>query len=123
MSIFETHVKDVAQRTDSDPLEIVSRFTTVDSNDVSDNSAEIEAFPGEVIVIDGDDLADADTITVTLIEQAPSSGKVIVNDTGSGNAHTINVSAGGDASVVGSGSVSNGGNSTYLADGTDYYEL
>lgn len=126
MSIFETQVKDVAERADSDPLELVSRFNKVNSEDVEGGTADVEASPGEVVVVEGGDIAD-DTITVELPEEAPRNGKVVVTHVDSTSTATVNVQVAGDSSVDGLGgdpvTVSAGGSSTYLADGDTYYEL
>lgn len=132
MSIFETQVKDVAERADSDPLELVSRFTTVTSEDTDDSdNATVEASPGEIVIVDEDGdntLTDAATVTVELLEEAPQNGKVIVKHVEAGaTSPTVNVEVAGDSSVDGIGgdpvTVSAGGSSTYLADGDTYYEL
>jgi hypothetical protein len=129
MSIFETHVKDVAERTDADPLELVSRFTTVTSEDTDDSgNATVEASPGEVVVVEGEGIQDGGTITVNLDEQAPPSGKIVVNHTGSGT-QTASVQVDGDDTTVTSSDgtegseLGSGENATYLADGDTYYEL
>jgi hypothetical protein len=122
MSIFETQVKDVAERSDSNPLELVSRFTYVNSDDVESNTATVTASAGEVVIIEGGDLADADTINVELAEEAPPNSKVIVNGVGGGS-HTISVSSPGDPGIEGTTAPGTEASITYLSDGSDYYEI
>ncbi|EGQ44216.1 MAG: hypothetical protein J07AB43_02750 [Candidatus Nanosalina sp. J07AB43] len=122
MSIFETQVKDVAERSDSNPLELVSRFTYVNSDDVESNTATVTASAGEVVIIEGGDLADADTINVELAEEAPPNSKVIVNGVGGGS-HTISVSSPGDPGIEGTTDPGTEASITYLSDGSDYYEI
>jgi len=120
MSLFETHVKDVVQRTDSEPLALVSRFKTVDS------SASVDATPGQVIVVDDESVDEA--VTVSLPENAPRNGKVTLKKIGadsSGDGYDVVL----DAADSGDGKIVDGDQTlntqyqtvTVVSDGTDYY--
>jgi len=120
MSIFETHVKDVVQRTDSDPLALVSRFETVDS------SASVDATPGQVIVVDDESVGQA--VTVSLPENAPRSAKITLkkigaDSSGAGFDVVLDGADSGDGQVVdGDQTLSTQYDVvTVVSDGTDYY--
>ena len=113
MSIFETHVKDVVQRTDSDPLALVSRFETVDS-------ASADASLGGVVLVDDDTAGEA--VTVTLPENAPPNGKVTVKKLGTTANVSIEAAAEGDSIEDGTVEMTaQYDHVTLISDGSSYY--
>ena len=135
MSAIETKIKDVVQRTDADPLELSVRYNSVDSQDEIDTASgdsdsgndEVEARPGEVILVDtANDPDDADPIggavNVNLPDPAPANSKVIVKKLAD-NANTVTVAAPGDNSIdEGSQSLGSQYDSvTVISDGDQYY--
>lgn len=138
MSIFETHVKDVAERTDSDPLELSVKYTKVESQDDLDSQNDandggtVDALPGEVILVNNSEVLDEGSdspVTVNLPDPAARNTKVTVKKLDQGSSDgtnsdtTVSVSDDFDGELVDTDQILDTQYSTVtlLSDGTDYY--
>ena len=133
MSIFETHVKDVVQRQDSDPLPISGRFRKIDDasqltsageSDRADNDF-VEAKPGEVLVVDPDDGEDDSidaAVDVLLPEEPLLSGYNVVVKSLSDNANDVILESSSINAIDGNDyTVSPGSSAEVISDGDAYY--
>jgi len=115
MSIFETHVKDVAERTDSDPLSLNVGFQVVDSADQLDGEA-VEAKPGHVVAVDTSGTGSA--VTVNMPETNLKNTKVTVKVLDATNTVTVTDLNGSDITIDSQYSAV-----TILSDGDAYHAV
>jgi len=122
MSIFETHVKDVAERTDSDPLALNVGFQVVDSSDQLDDSDAVEAKPGHVVAVDTDSVGSV--VTVNMPDVGLANSKVTVKVLDATNEVTITGASDGP-SLSGDDVYINDSNSAVniLCDGDNYHVI
>lgn len=119
MSIFETQVKDVVQRADSDAISITGSVRTVDSE------ATVEAYPTQVILVDDESVGEA--VTVELPEEPVPNIQIIVKKIGADSSAAgfdVTVTNPGDGQVVDAATLSSQNDTLDLvSDGTDYYAV
>jgi hypothetical protein len=118
MSIFETHVKDVAQRTDSDPLSLNVGFQVVDDSEQLDEG-EVDARPGHVVAVDTGAEGTAEKVTVNMPEVTVSNTRVTVKVLDSTNA--VDIKGLNDTETLDIASGNDGVSFTALADGDTYH--